>query len=957
MISIENVRTAGGNDTIAGSSDENYITAAAGDDVVEGRGGADHLDGGTGVDTLSYAGSSAGVVVAINGAASGGDAQGDVLLNFENLYGSNYNDSLAGDGGVNALFGSVGADTLKGAGGADRLDGGTGVDSMQGGADNDVYVVDSASDVVDELAFLGSGIDTVETAITLDMSNAATFKGDVENLTLTGAAAINGTGNALDNLITGNEESNILTGAGGSDILVGGAGNDVLRGGAGNDVYVIDGLTDRVNESIAGSDGVDTVQTTFSFSLANTTVILGDVENLTLLGTDDINATGNALANLLIGNVGANLLTGGAGTDTLMGGAGADTMRGGANGDVYYVDDLADVVDESVSGSGGVDTIVTAMAYDLASPATEVHGSIENLILTGADNIDGKGTNAANVLTGNAGVNTLDGREGADTLDGGAGADVMIGGLGDDVYYVSITEDQTVEAKNAGTDLVYSTTTYSLAHQWVENLTLTGSAAADATGNSLANVLTGNVGNNVLDGSTGADTMAGGAGSDTYYVDNSGDRVSEADVAGSDIVYATVSFSIAGQYVENLVLTGSADTDGTGNSLNNRLTGSSGDNLLSGRDGADTLSGGVGNDTLDGGDGADRLTGGVGSDTFIVDTNADVVMEARGQGAADTVIASATFTLNSAAEIEVMKTTDAAATTAINLNGNSFAQSLTGNAGANALNGGGGADTMTGGAGSDTYTIDNAGDVVIEANVSGVDTVNASVTFSLAHQFVENLTLTGAAAIDATGNSLDNVLTGNAGVNVLTGGTGDDDYYVQTVGDKAVEANGQGDDRVLSSVSYSLAGQYIERLRLTGDGDVNATGNSLKNTIAGNDHDNILDGMTGADRIAGGAGHDAFVFSTTLGSSNVDAITDFSAADDTMRLGQSVFAGLALGALSADAFHLGTAAADASDRIIFNNTTGALFFDRDGTGATYKAVQFATLENHATITAADFTII
>ena len=135
------------------------------------------------------------------------------------------------------------------------------------------------------------------------------------------------------------------------------------------------------------------------------------------------------------------------------------------------------------------------------------------------------------------------------------------------------------------------------------------------------------------------------------------------------------------------------------------------------------------------------------------------------------------------------------------------------------------------------------------------------------------------------------------------------------------------------------------------------TGNSLKNTISGNDHNNVLNGGTGADTLAGGAGKDTFVFDAKLGSTKIDHVTDFNAADDTIRLENAVFSGLKAGALSAAAFYVGTAAHDADDRIIYDSGTGKLFFDRDGTGATYKAVQFATLDNHATITAADFVVV
>jgi Ca2+-binding RTX toxin-like protein len=304
------------------------------------------------------------------------------------------------------------------------------------------------------------------------------------------------------------------------------------------------------------------------------------------------------------------------------------------------------------------------------------------------------------------------------------------------------------------------------------------------------------------------------------------------------------------------------------------------------------------------------------------------------------------------------------------LTGDALRDLIYGNGGNDTLNGGAGADTLQGGAGNDTYVVDNAGDKAIEADGNGSDLVQSSVSFSIAGQFVENLTLTGSANVNATGNSLNNALAGNAGNNTLDGGSqgndslnggagadhmeggnGSDTYVVDNAGDTVVEANISGSDLVRSSVSFSLAGQFVERLTLTGSGNVNATGNSLDNVIAGNAGNNTMTGAQGAD---------TFVFNTALNAAtNLDHITDFASVD-TIELENAVFTSLTTtGTLSANAFFSAagaTSAHDADDRIVYNTTTGALFYDADGVGGT-AAVQFAVLDNHAALTNADFVVV
>ncbi|MBO3762532.1 calcium-binding protein [Ciceribacter sp. L1K22] len=252
--------------------------------------------------------------------------------------------------------------------------------------------------------------------------------------------------------------------------------------------------------------------------------------------------------------------------------------------------------------------------------------------------LDRVGTTGADTLTGSSWAETLKGLGGNDVLNGLGGADRMEGGTGNDTYYVDNTGDVVVEGANAGADTVRASVSHTLAAN-VENLVLTGSGNIAATGNTRDNVITGNSGNNTLRGLGGADTlngglgadrMEGGTGNDTYYVDNSGDLVVEAANAGTDTVRASRSYTL-GSHVENLVLTGTGNLSGTGNSLANVITGNSGANALSGLAGNDTLKGEAGNDRLAGGTGADTLYGGSGADRFVFTALADSTVSSTGR--------------------------------------------------------------------------------------------------------------------------------------------------------------------------------------------------------------------------------------------------------------------------------------------------------------------------------------
>jgi trimeric autotransporter adhesin len=845
---VEQLTLLAGNAAIDGTGNplNNSITGNAGNNELSGLAGSDTMTGGLGNDT--YVVDATGDVVTDE--ADKLDAQGNVTLsggadevkssvtytigaNLENLtltlkgntLDPNGKDNINATGNsiANTITGNSGNNTLSGGAGTDTLNG-DGADALAGGAGDDTYIIYSTgtTDTITENA--GAGTDTVSSSVSYILGS------EIENLTLTGTAA-NGIGNSLNNKVTGNTAANTLNGSTGDDIMIGGTGNDS---------YKVDTSGDVVQETSNLASEIDNIESAVSYDLS-TNVVGGtnvvNVEKLTITGSA-VTATGNALSNTLTGNGGAN---------TIDGKAGNDTMAGGGASDNYVVDSVGDVVTEAV-GAGNADKIESSVTFTLGKGNDTILGengeNVEELTLTGTAAINGTGNELVNKITGNTAANIL---------SGGAGTDSLIGGAGDDTYLADVTNDIVTEAGNEGTDTVSSSATYVLGNN-LENLTLTGTAAIDGTGNSLANKITGNAGANTLTGGTNSDSMTGGTGNDIYIVDATGDVVTETSAVAleSDTVKSSVDFTL-GANLENLELTASAEK-GTGNTLNNTILG----NDL--------------NNTIDGKVGTDTMTGGLGNDTYTVDATGDVVTETSTLNTEiDEVKSSATYTLGN--NVENLELTG---TVAINGTGNSLDNNITGNTAANLIDGKGGNDIMTGKAGNDTYTVDATDDVVTEIAAEGTDTVNSSATYTLSNANVENLTLTlkgttltAADNINGTGNASKNIITGNAGVNTLTGGgdtdtliggLGGDIYVVDVTGDVVTETStlATEKDTVNSSATFTI-GANIEDLNLTGSGGINGTGNTLNNTIKGNDGINTLSGGTGNDTMEGLAANDTYI--------------------------------------------------------------------------------------------------
>jgi Ca2+-binding RTX toxin-like protein len=506
-----------------------------------------------------------------------------------------------------------------------------------------------------------------------------------------------------------------------------------------------------------------------------------------------------------------------------------------------------------------------AAGFSVASAGDVNNDGYDDLII-GARSADPNGSNsgAAYIVFGHAttpAAVTFSGASGDDVQNGAGGADTLSGGGGND--------------------------------------TLNGLAGNDT--------LDGGDGNDIIDGGAGADAMTGGVGDDTFYVDDAGDTTLEAGGEGYDTVRSTISWTLAAN-LDQLILEGSGDINGTGNGLANVITGNGGANTLDGGAGDDTLNAGGGADSLiggagkdilygdagddtisagsegdwlDGGAGADAMSGGTGDDTYVVDDVNDTTVEAGGEGN-DVVRAFINWTLGANIERLIL---DGAAN--INGTGNTQANIMVGNAGNNILDGGDGDDNIKGGAGDDTLFGGDGADTLIggdgidtEDGQAGNDTLNGGNGDDIIYGGIgndsldggaDNDTLSGGAGADQltggagsdglNGGDGNDILDGGVGADVMTGGLGDDIFYVDNAGDTTVELAGQGNDIIHATISFTM-GDNIESMVLDGVGNIDGTGNGEVNAITGNAGNNTLDGGAGDDVLKGLNGNDILIGGT-----------------------------------------------------------------------------------------------
>lgn len=543
--------------------------------------------------------------------------------------------------------------------------------------------------------------------------------------------------------------------------------------------------------------------------------------------------------------------------------SGNDTMSGRRGNDSYRVDTAGDVVTEWIDGGNDTVRLYNLATYTMPANVEILQTYINaNLTLTGnngdnviyggvlADEISGLGGN--DTLVGREGNDVLIGGQGNDIHDGGLGDDDMRGGYGDDTYVVNSAGDIVSEAYGLGTDSIQlrNLTSYTLPAN-VENLRSLVNAASELTGNYLDNEiyatpyadtiiglggndrlfggsgndrllggggndrLEGGTGSDVLDGGSSADTMLGGPGTDYYFIDHDGDVVIELEGEGYDTVRSYISYTQLGANFEALF--GLSTTGQT-------LIGNAADN---------TVGGGSGNDVIDGGEGNDIMRGGSGNDVYYVDQAGDQVLEDYNRGTDRVVTSLETYVL--APQVEELVGSRYGSQS---LTGNGLGNTITGGefddvlsgAGGNDvlvggnghddLDGGIGADRMEGGYGDDYYLVDNAGDVVVEANGEwgGIDAVVTALASYTLGESVEALIGIGTTAQTLTGNGLANTIIGGTGNDTINGWGGDDlifgdagnDVIIGGAGGDILGGEGGADRFVFDDGHLSNDPNYIE---------------------------------------------------------------------------------------------------------------------------------------------------
>jgi Ca2+-binding RTX toxin-like protein len=633
-------------------------------------------------------------------------------------------------------------------------------------------------------------------------------------------------------LYGGSGDDTLYTSTNGFSRAFGGDGNDLIYshgetwGGTGNDTIILSFT--YYTGLVRGEEGDDTITAAAQGNAisggSGADVITGDAGN-DQLGSADFSGSGPGFADDM--GLEQDIIAASGGNDSISAGYG-DSVDGGSGSDILRL------------SFGGLGSGITFSTAGIASsqPVDIGGGTIQNIetleYLRGTefgDNLTAATQDSLLIVDAGAGDDVITSQNSSVDVRGGTGNDRLISGAAGDLFNGGSGVD-TIDYQNASASVTVNLAvgTGAGGDQLADVENVWGSSYHDSlTGNAVANLLDGGAGNDILDGGAGADMLIGGLGDDQFFVDNAGDILVEANSGGNDVAVATASYVLAsGAFVETLQ---AAVAAGAVN-----LTGNEIDQTLLGNASANVLEGGGGNDTINGGDGLDTAAYATAGSFVIVDLALTGPQNTNG-GGVDDLIAIENLVGSGFGD---GLSGNAAANVLSGLAGNDILDgrggndTLLGGSGNDILDGGSGGDSMAGGAGDDTFYVDDANDILIEANGEGNDQAYILGTFTLgAGSSVEALVARdqfSAEAFAVTGNELNQEMWGNLGDNYMNGALGDDHLVGQAGNDTLL--GGGGHDRL--------------------DG---GTGNDILDGGDGNDY--LVGGM-GADNMAGGLGNDRF---------------------------------------------------------------------------------------------------
>ncbi|BDI20490.1 hypothetical protein ANSO36C_62920 (plasmid) [Nostoc cf. commune SO-36] len=747
--------------------------------------------------------------------------------------------------------------------------------------------------------------------------NTVTFLNDLDN-------NVKGFDNS-DDVINGQGGDDIIDGKSGNDLLRGSAGNNTLNGGAGNDTLNVDSLLG--DNLLSGGDGNDFLFAS-GYQYESGSFYGPQKDDLLLLGNNTLNGGAGKDTLSASGSKGDNLLSGGDGNDfldisgyeyrgsgyyfssssnsvssgnnTLNGGASDDTLRaGGSRGD------------NLLSGGDGNDFLDISGYENQASDFYYDYRSLGNNTLNGGagnDSLDARGSTGDNLLSGGDGndsfyLNFLSEPSAASdlitqTVDGGKGDDVL------SVIFNYYATGGITTTFNATTNIASMTAgTNSVTYKNIEQLNISGTEYND-------NIVGSNGNDTLSTGYGGKDTMDGGKGDDLLSVDY-------------DTYYVTGGIATTFNATTNIgSITAGTNSVTYKNIERLNISGTQYDDFIVGNGGNDTLStGGSGNDTIDGGKGDDVLSGNYRFASGGITTTFN----------ATTNIGSITAGTNSVTYKNIER---------LNISGSQYDDNIVGNDGNDTLSGnnddsnGGssGNDTIDGGKGEDLYSVNFNG-----ANGGITTTFNATTNIGSMTAGTNSVSYKNIERLNISGTEYNDNIVGSNGNDTLFGGYSN--YDNDTI------IGGAGNDS-LSAAVYS--------------------GNNL---LSGDDGNDILRGGRGNDSLYGGTGTDTFVFNSYYGS--VDTIYDFNATNELIQVSAAGFdeelslasqftgtsARLSIGSLFANQFTIGTSATTSNQRFIYDNITGALYFDADGSASEFTQVKFAQLLGNVTLTKNNFVVV